>query len=39
MEKESSVKKQIEIQSRIDEVMNEEFERLLAETGDDPLLN
>lgn len=31
-------KKEVSIQSRIDEVMNEEFEKLLAENGDDPLL-
>ncbi|MGD6810644.1 MAG: hypothetical protein ACQCN3_13185 [Candidatus Bathyarchaeia archaeon] len=37
MEKENN-KKQVSIQRRIEEVMNAEFERLLAETGDDPLL-
>jgi hypothetical protein len=30
--------KQIAIQKRIEEVMNEEFEKLIAESGDDPLL-
>ena len=33
-----SDKKQIAIQSRIEEVMNEEFDKLLAEAGDDILL-
>jgi hypothetical protein len=31
-------KKQIAIQKRIEEVMNQEFEKLIAESGDDPLL-
>ncbi len=31
-------KKQIAIQSRIEEVMNAEFDKLLAEAGDDILL-
>ena len=32
-------KKQVEIQKRIEEVMNEEFEKLIEEAGKDPLLN
>lgn len=38
MKNEKKVKKQIAIQNRIDEVMNEEFEKLLDKNGDDPLL-
>lgn len=30
--------KQVVIQKRIDEVMHEEFEKLIAESSDDPLL-
>jgi hypothetical protein len=30
--------KQVVIQKRIDEVMNEEFEKIIAESGKDPLL-
>ena len=30
--------KQVVIQKRIDEVMHEEFEKLIAESGKDPLL-
>jgi len=37
MEKENG-KKQVEIQSRIEIVMDAEFEKLLAEAGHDPLL-
>ena len=35
---ENKKKKQVAIQRRIEEVMNEEFERMLAESGNDPLL-
>jgi hypothetical protein len=35
---ENKKKKQVAIQRRIEEVMNEEFVRMLAESGDDPLI-
>lgn len=31
-------RKHVAIQKRIEEVMNQEFEKLIAESGDDPLL-